>query len=110
MIEDYNPNQDYEHIWRVTFHQWGYKAVHEMSVGGNTRGLDTLKYALEQFAEKTPRLFYLHDAKGNTLEIDLVADYEDGCYEESLDRMVVAAELIEVRHQGFNHLPAGRVT
>lgn len=106
MIENYDPNKaqsfDYEHVLKLTFGQWGYKAEFIATAKGNVTGMDCLGSALYDVlhqlpdtypgVEDSPLTMVMTNPAGEKLTNDDIMFDED-----ELRGMLIAAEIIELR-------------
>lgn len=94
---------------RLTFAQWQYRAVREVQIGGNCRGLDVIDAAVEQAANDLLEEFEQRE-ETDTNEwthpyLILESDEEDLTHEleedaaDDLKQLLVAAEIIEFKEQ-----------
>lgn len=73
MIDNYDPNVRFAmHTFRFTLQQWDYVGTLEQSMGGNCRGFDVMRYAIQSLADK------LHEERGDNPEIALIRPPRDG--------------------------------
>lgn len=99
MITELDPNIRWgKKTIRMTFMQWGYKAVHEASVGGNCSAMSNLDAALSNVYDTLPPdnwgvpYIVMEDGKGDSLQ----NGDDEGRSEDWLMDMLVSAELISV--------------
>lgn len=120
---DYDPNlflcgKRAKQTIRITFGMWHYRKVMEVELYSNISGLDAIRYAVEQILEALPPIPDRHPddqfprivlvaENGDTL----VCDDDEDEWDEWLNKMVVAAEIIDAKPAGrvFDDIPSNEV-
>lgn len=97
---DYDPNmltcgRMAKQVVKLTFADWKYRAEMTVTMGGNCRGLDIIRYAVEKAFEELLddadlATLVMTDAEGNTLTDD---EGEDG---EWLMDKLIKAEIVSI--------------
>ena len=102
-LETYDPNlvlsgRSATQTVRLTFQQWEYTAVLEVSIGGTCTGLTVIESAIDAVfcglssdGRDIPYLI-MTDTHGS----ELIAADDDDCEEEWLSTMLVKAEIVKV--------------
>ena len=83
---------------RLTFGIWEHRKIMDVTVGGNCRGLDVIKAAVENAYELLPAAPHASESKTITLTDASGEDLE--CVEDEgdwLKNMLIAAEIIDIR-------------
>lgn len=97
---DYDPNmvtsgRMAKQVVRLTFADWKYRAEMTVTMGGNCRGLDIIRYAVERAFDELAggndfAALVMTDAEGNTLTDD------EGEDEEWLMNKLIKAEIVSI--------------
>lgn len=97
---DYDPNllncgRTAKQVVKLTFADWKYRAEMAVTMGGNCRGLDIIRYAVEKAFEELLgddawATLVMTDAEGNTLTDD------EGEDEEWLMSKLIKAEIVSI--------------